>query len=317
MLKSQLYKQKTHTQCSDMESLDDEQIIDYLQRDKNNNIILTDSNVDHLTCSTITYLNDLLTKQRKNYVFYQCLPGGKFDDIHPIVRIPTIVGSVYVYSRSLRAALSHHGGWNFMTFDESKITTYPLISIESYHASLGLEGSYMSGTHCQKETNVKLSNIITYYISPNNQTKQQKQQRQEGQQQEQIRQRQQRKQLLERRAEQRQREQEEQEVRGQEQEVQGQEQEVQGQEPQTDDPSSLRGSIIFKQNNNRPLTQNIIDVVIQRAADYGEIIRAHKIDNNLVLKYRDLRDAEDAIRELNGKRIGIFQFTVEWYNPLS
>jgi hypothetical protein len=133
----------------------------YLQEE--GNIILTDTDVKHIDCSTVDYLKSLLDDLSPNNVYIQCEDNGMVTFDNPIVKISTSFGDKYVYANELEDVLAHNR--QFMTFDDTvQEKTQRLMSIEAYMATQGEAGSFVSAMHCQPDSVRLVSNIIVYNV---------------------------------------------------------------------------------------------------------------------------------------------------------
>jgi hypothetical protein len=141
-----------------MIEMEDIEISEYLRT--TGNVILTDSRVKTLACSSITNLMRTLNEDRATSVFYE-IPDrttGQIDREHPLVKITTFFGDNYIRVGMLRSALDHQGEWQFMTFDDTGVMSHPLMSLSASR------GRYVSALHGQAGSQRKISTIITYKI---------------------------------------------------------------------------------------------------------------------------------------------------------
>jgi hypothetical protein len=91
----------------------DTEIMEHINEE--GNIILTNSQVTKLECSSIEFLSDLMGRYRQSYVINVPQLGN-------IIRIPTSFGEQYLPLNQLVNAISHQQTWKFMTFDTTPQT---------------------------------------------------------------------------------------------------------------------------------------------------------------------------------------------------
>jgi hypothetical protein len=148
--KSELVKEHKR-ECYDFVELEDKKIDEHLSEP--DNIILTDTDVKSMACSSIIFLQKMIDTPVYNH--YQCdKVTGKPDKTVVFVKIPMSF-DVTVMLDELLLAIEHKAEWKFMTFDDTNVMTGPLIVKERADAG---------AIYCDPNLNAKIYSILTYNL---------------------------------------------------------------------------------------------------------------------------------------------------------